>query len=76
METRNTNRKIKCPRCGKMKLSIKEMWADNSIEYMYQDGEIEKDGNIETGYPYKVAASCCDCGHEWTIRGIVQVAQL
>lgn len=76
MKTRNTNRKIKCPKCGKMKLSIKEMWINNSIEYMYQDGIIEEFGNLENGDPYKVVAFCCDCGYEWTIRGIVQISQL
>lgn len=70
---------IRCPQCKAKGNSIvlREQWRDHSIEFSQEDsGGISKEGILCEGSPYQVRGWCLDCGHKWTLRGVLQISSL
>jgi hypothetical protein len=63
----------KCPKCKSKKLDFLEFWKNHTISWSY--GSSMDDGYLEMGEPYKVEAKCTECGHSWTLRGIIQISE-
>ena len=68
--------KIKCPKCKKSELVLSELWMNHSVRFIYDNGEIIVDGNLEPGDPYRVEAFCENCGHSWKLRNVTQVTDI
>lgn len=66
---------MKCSKCRSKNLYFTELWKDHSIEFDIVDGKLEG-YSMEPGYPYKVEATCKECGHSWRLRGITQITEL
>ncbi len=68
---------IKCPKCRSNNLLIDELWINNKVQFIQDNGKINiNDTNMEAGEPYKMVASCCNCNHVWTIRKAKQIIEL
>ena len=64
----------RCPKCKKPAVRFIEYWRDHSITFgTEQDGDPESEGILEPGAPYCVHGQCGSCGHEWRLRGVVQI---
>lgn len=68
-------KKIRCPKCGKEPSFLQEILDGETLSFGLRDGVREKYGSYGKGGSTKVIAEC-DCGHHWTLRGVVQVTDL
>lgn len=64
-----------CPKCGSSSLQLIEIWAGSTIVFDQVAGEIVDSCGDEGGDPFKVEARCA-CGHEWRLRGVMQISDL
>lgn len=69
-------KRIKCPKCGGSPDSFLELYRDHGISFYMEDGKLEREGILEPGEPYKVEALCGTCGHQWRLRGVMQITDL
>lgn len=70
---------IKCRKCKAdgENIVLVEHWQDHVIEFdQNSDGTIKPEGILRDGSPYKVVARCGRCGHNWTLRGVLQITNL
>jgi hypothetical protein len=66
---------IVCPKCKKSgsSITLSEVWNYGLLNFQqHDDGTIDEIGDRIEGSPVKVIAAC-DCGKNWTLRGITQI---
>ena len=68
-------RRITCPKCGHEPAFLSEVWDGGTLDFDYANGMRGEEGIRGEGAPVKVIAHC-DCGHGWTLRGVVQITEL
>jgi hypothetical protein len=66
----------RCPKCRNRPIGYLELWKNHSISFKADEtGRPQEEGNLTEGDPYKVQAYCL-CGHQWTLKGILQITSL
>jgi predicted nucleic-acid-binding Zn-ribbon protein len=69
--------KVKCPKCKSANINLIEVWSGATITWEVADGKFDRNyGNLESGDPYKVEAKCSNCGHQWRVRGAIQITDI
>jgi hypothetical protein len=68
--------KVKCPKCNSVNLTLSENYKGHFIEWEQRAGTFDRaNGSLNPGDPYQVRAKC-NCGHEWTVRGALQIIDI
>ena len=67
----------RCPKCGALPASYRERWAGHAIIFEADEqGRPSKEGDAVPGTPRGGVLAKCACGHEWWLRGVLQITHL
>ena len=66
----------KCPKCGKLPGYYFEIWTGHRLFDAENGIPSTETDDADPGDPTHVVAGCDNCGHEWRLRGVIQITEL
>lgn len=67
--------RLRCPRCRSRDLLLMEIgtwWT----AFQVKNGSFDRKGYHEPGEIFRLVAECTGCGHEWKVRGAIQITDI